>query len=48
MDESPPELTLLAELDRRQNDVIDQLDRLNENVLHAISAWTQGEARVDS
>ena len=32
MSELPQEATLLAELDRRQNDVLTQLDTLNEKV----------------
>ncbi len=40
MEAAPPELTLLADLDRRQNEVINELDRLNETVLQAIQAWS--------
>ncbi len=40
MEATPPELNLLADLDRRQNDVINELERLNEHVLQAIQAWS--------
>ena len=36
MSELPQESTLLAELDRRQNDVLAQLDELNDKVEHLL------------
>ncbi|MCA9265592.1 MAG: hypothetical protein KDA60_17145 [Planctomycetales bacterium] len=34
--------TLLDELDRRQNDVIEQLDELNTRIEKLLRDWSQG------
>lgn len=45
------ETTLIAELDQRQDSVLDELDVLNEKIMETLSAWTapksSGEAPLE-
>ena len=40
MDDKPEtELTLIQQLDQRQNEVLDQLDELNDRIEAVLAAW---------
>ena len=43
-DQDQPELTLLKELDDRQNAVLEQLDALDQQVLSTLADWTRTTA----
>jgi len=41
-----PAASLLEELDARQNELLDELDRLNGKIERVIAEWTTGSAQV--
>ena len=47
MPEPPPAISLLEELDARQNELLDELDRLNAQIERVIAEWTTVRAADD-
>ena len=44
MPNDTPAVSLLEELDTRQNELLDELDRLNEQIERVIAEWTTARA----
>jgi hypothetical protein len=47
MPEPTPAVSLLEELDSRQNELLDELDKLNGQIERVIAEWTTARAAGD-
>jgi uncharacterized protein YdcH (DUF465 family) len=48
MSNEAPVLSFLEELDARQNDLLDELDRLNNRIEQVIAEWGSGSGMEES